>query len=194
MKTILASIRVLTVMTILTGVVYPLCVTLLSKALFAEKAGGSIVSLNGIPRGSALVAQKFSSEKYFWPRPSACDYSTVPSGGENRSLANRRLKEDYDARMKYWQNAVPENWIKESKRIIPPDMLFASASGLDPHISPESAYMQLDRVARECFFSEKQKDQLKELIEKRTEKPILGFIGERRVNVLLLNMDMDGMK
>ena len=184
----------LVVMTILTGAVYPLCVTALSKALFSGKAAGSVIFLNGAGRGSALLAQKFKSEKYFRPRPSVSDYSTLASGGENRSLTNRQLKDDYDARTAYWMDVSRKQGAVGGNIKVPSDMLFASASGLDPHISPESAFMQMDRVAQRRFFSDEQKIRLKELIEKRTEKPILGFMGEPRVNVLLLNMDVDGIK
>ena len=194
MKTVLTVLRILLIMTLLTGLIYPMTITGITHFLVPAKAGGSIVSLNGTPRGSSLIAQKFTMERYFWPRPSACDYSTVPSGGENRGLTNRELKESYDDRMKYWISVIEKDENRENNWSVPGDMLFASGSGLDPHISQGSAYMQMERVARSRGFSQKQVLLLKELIEKRTEKPILGFIGQPVINVLLLNIDLDGMR
>jgi potassium-transporting ATPase KdpC subunit len=192
MKATVTALRMLLVMTVLTGLVYPSCVTLISRALFPDKTGGSILMVDGKEIGSRLVAQKFTSRRYFWPRPSAFDYATLPSGASNRGLTSMDLKKSYEERKTCWITAHGEG-AGSADMPLPPDMLFASGSGIDPHISPEAARIQIRRVAAARGFSHGQIINLCKLVEKHVEKPILGFMGESRINVLLLNIALDRM-
>ena len=137
MKTTLHALRILLVFTLLTGVIYPLAVTGISKVLFAKKANGSLVVSDGKIFGSELLAQKFDSPQYFWSRPSAADYATIASGASNKGPTSGDLA-----------NAIDERRAKLGPGA-PGDLLTASGSGLDPHISPEAAEFQLPRVAAE---------------------------------------------
>ncbi|TAL32648.1 MAG: potassium-transporting ATPase subunit KdpC [Spirochaetes bacterium] len=195
MNTILISLRMLIVMTLLGGVIYPLAITGAAQALFRDKARGSIVVVNGNKAGSALLAQPFAKEKYFHPRPSAADFATLPSGAGNKGLTSADLKKAFDERKAYW-SGVRDKFAPEGGKDtpVPADLLFASGSGLDPHISPEAARLQTARVAAARAFTAEQVVKLKELVEKHVEHPTLGFLGEPRVNVLLLNIDLDAMK
>ncbi len=190
MKTTLIALRLLLVMTVLTGVLYPLLVTGVSRAAFPWKSRGSIMERDGKAVGSALLAQKFERPGYFRPRPSASDYGAVPSGASNLGVTSADLKKALDDRKKFWTDTLARHGI-EMMGDIPSDLLFASGSGLDPHISPEATRFQERIVASERNFSSEQAAALHELIAKRTEWPIMGFMGEPRVNVLLLNMDLD---
>jgi potassium-transporting ATPase KdpC subunit len=176
MKTILQSLRFILVLTVLTGAIYPLAVTGLAQLTFGRKADGSLIVNRGKTVGSELLAQKFEDPKYFWPRPSGADYATVPSGASNKgptsadlakAIAERRTKCGGDA---------------------PVDMLTASGSGLDPHISPAAAKYQAARVAAERKMAV---EKVNELIDRLTEGPQLGFLGEPRVNVLALNLSLE---
>jgi potassium-transporting ATPase KdpC subunit len=195
MKTTIVALRMMFVMTLLTGIIYPLLVTGVADIHCRNAARGSIVTLNGSRVGSALLAQPFTKEKYFHPRPSAADYATLPSGSSNKGLTSADLKKAFDERKSYW-NDVAVKYAPEGGKDtpVPADMLFASGSGLDPHISPEAARMQTARIAAVRAFSPEQVRKLKELVENHVELPTLGFLGEPRVNVLLLNIDLDAMK
>ena len=120
-------------MTILTGIIYPLLITLIAQGLFAGKASGSLITQNDKVIGSALIGQKFTSSKYFWPRPSAVDYNPLPSSGSNLGPTSADLKAKVQSQRDSLMAANP------GKDQIPSDLLFASASGLDPDISPEAA-------------------------------------------------------
>ena len=179
MKTILQSLRALLVLTILTGVLYPLIVTAAAKLLFAKQANGSLVERDGRIIGSALLAQKTENPRYFWPRPSAADYATVASGASNQGPTSAVLaKAVEDRRAKFGPDA-------------PADLLTASGSGLDPHISPEAARLQASRVAAERSLSN---EKVAALIDAQIEPPQLGFLGNARVNVLALNLALDALK
>jgi len=193
MKTIIMALRLLFIMTVLTGIFYPLLVTGTARLTFPGKAGGSIVFNKGNAVGSSFIAQKFENARYFRPRPSASDFGTIPSGATNLGITSAVLKKDVDRRRAYWIDMLRRYGLKTDEHI-PADLLFASASGLDPHISPESAHFQAPIIASERHFSIGQVKLLHELIEKRTERPIIGFMGEPRVNVLMLNIDLDGME
>jgi potassium-transporting ATPase KdpC subunit len=193
MKTILIALRLLMIMTVLTGLLYPLLVAGISRTAFPWKSSGSIIMKDGKAAGAALIAQKFESRRYFRPRPSASDYGAVPSGASNLGATSADLKTLFENRRKYWTDCL-KRYAMEPAGYIPADLLFASGSGLDPHISPESARFQAVIVAAERNFSAKQVRGLHELIAKHTESPILGFMGRPRVNVLLLNYDLDRMK
>jgi K+-transporting ATPase ATPase C chain len=140
------------------------------------------VKRNGRVVGSALIAQAFTGDAFFWPRPSAVRYATVPSGAGNGSPTSRRLAAEILERRMKWKSATGE---------IPVDLLTASGSGIDPHISPEAARIQLDRIAKARHYSAGQREALKSLMERHTEGRQLGFLGERRVNVLLLNIELE---
>jgi len=187
MKTISISIRIFLVFTILTGVIYPFLVTGIAQAFFPYQANGSLITENKRTIGSELIGQQFDNAAYFSSRPSANGYQPLPSGGSNYGLTNARLKAQFIDRDKHFIqfNHLPEN------TNVPSEMVFASASGLDPHISPRAAELQIDRIAKIRRFRPDKKQKLKQLVEKLSEKPQLGFLGESRVNVLLLNIELD---
>jgi len=187
MKTIIISLKLLVFMTILTGLIYPFLIFGIAKITFPQISAGGFVTQDGNVRGSELIAQKFESEKYFQPRPSAVDYQTLPSGASNLGPTSLKLKQTVDSlRIAYRiKNGLPEN------TVIPPDAIFSSGSGLDPDISVENAMLQSERVARARNFGNEKIQKLNELISKNTQNPFLGFIGEKRINVLLLNLEID---
>lgn len=186
MKHLGPAIRLFLFLTVLTGLVYPLIVTAVAKMFFQRLASGDIVVQNGAIIGAHQLAQKFVSDKYFWGRPSSVDYNPLPSGGSNLGPTSAALKKIVEERA----SAIRKVHSSES---VPPQLLFASASGLDPDISPETALFQLDRVVRARGLSEEQKRQLIDLIRSSVQKPDLGFLGESRVNVLEINMGLDGI-
>jgi K+-transporting ATPase ATPase C chain len=179
MKIALHSIRFIAVLTLLTGVIYPLVVTGFAKLIFAQKADGSLIVADGKIIGSELLAQKFEDPKYFWPRPSGADYATVASGASNKGPTSADLVK-----------AIEERRAKLGKDA-PADLLTASGSGLDPHISPAAAKFQAARIAGERKLPE---EEITALIEQNSEGPQLGILGEPRVNVLALNRALDGLK
>lgn len=190
MKTLIISVKIFLFFTILTGVVYPLFVTGIAQVAFPGKANGSLIVKNNQIIGSELIGQKFDSVVYFTSRPSAVSYNPLPSGGSNFSVTNDKLK-----------NLVAERRHKfdtfnqlDSLTEIPSEMLFASASGLDPHISPEAAILQVDRIAKARNFDNAQKQELMKCVKNVSETPQFLFLGEARVNVLLLNLETDKIK
>ncbi|MEO7933520.1 MAG: potassium-transporting ATPase subunit KdpC [Chthoniobacterales bacterium] len=183
MKNILTALRVFLVLSILTGIVYPVAMTLLSESIFTKNADGSLIVLNGKLVGSSLLAQKTTDAKYFWPRPSAGDYATVSSGASNQGILSKSLADAVAARREALGNGTN----------IPPDLLYASGSGLDPHISPEAARYQIARVAAARHYDANQMEKLTMLVEARIERPQFGIFGDPRVNVLELNLAVDQM-
>ncbi|MCX6981889.1 MAG: potassium-transporting ATPase subunit KdpC [Verrucomicrobia bacterium] len=178
MKTTIQAIRILIVFTLLTGVLYPLAVTAVARVGFEMKANGSLVERDGKIIGSALLAQKYTEDRYFWPRPSGADYATVASGASNKGPTSAVLQKSIaERRAQFGDNA-------------PGDLLTASGSGLDPHISPEAARHQIARVAKARGKSE---SELAALVERHIEPPQLGFLGELRVNVFALNLALDAL-
>lgn len=165
MKTIMESLRVLLVLTVLTGVLYPLVVTGIARVAFHNPS-----------RYSALLAQKTESPKYFWPRPSAADYATVASGASNKGPTSAYLARTIAQRRARFGQEAPD------------ELLTASASGLDPHLSPAGARHQASRVAVARGIAV---EKVNALIVQLTESPQLGFLGEPRVNVLALNLALD---
>ena len=180
----------LLVMTILTGVLYPVLMTVIAQLVFPNKSNGSMIEKNGEVVGSELIAQKFQSDKYFWCRPSATDYNPLPSGASNLGPTSKALKDSVEERRKQFveKNFLPQN------TIVPTEMLFASGSGIDPQISPEAAFLQVDRIAQARGFDEQKKTLLKTLVQNQIETLQFGFLGEPRVNVLKLNLALDEMK
>lgn len=189
MKLIMQSIRQTIVWSVITGVAYPVIMTIFAQTCFRNQASGSLVERNGKIIGSALMAQQFQGTNYFWPRPSACTYGTGPSGivassGSNLGPTSAPLRTNVlnNTASFISGNNLPTN------TVVPADMIYASASGLDPHISPEAARLQIARVAAARGMSE---SQVKELVERFVEPPQWGFLGQARVNVLLLNVALD---
>ncbi len=187
MKIFLPCFRLFLVLVILTGVIYPLAVTAVAQLIFHNQAEGSPVNLNGKLIGSSLLSQKTESPKYFWPRPSAGDYATVASGASNLGPGSDALKKAISDRADKMRAA---NHLAADAPL-PDDMITTSASGLDPHISPAAARMQIDRIAQARSLNTDQKTRLIKLVEDHVEGPQLGFLGEPRINVLLLNLALD---
>ncbi len=187
MKTWLVSIRMMIVMTLLTGLLYPLAVTGLAKALFQGKAEGSLVRSGDRVIGSELISQKFSKPGYFWSRPSAIDFNPEPSGGSNLGPTSKDLL----AKVQERKDALAETLRRSGQSEIPQDLLFASASGVDPDLSPEAALFQLNRVVQARHLAPEQANRLKQLVQSNVEAPQLGFLGQPRVNVLKLNLALD---
>jgi potassium-transporting ATPase KdpC subunit len=190
MKTIIISLRILLVMTIITGVAYPLVITAIGQSLFHHKVNGSLIERDGKVVGSALIGQNYDSTRYFWSRPSAIAYNPLPSGGSNLGPTSKKLKDQVDERRRV---LLAANHLKPQDQI-PSEMLFASASGLDPHISVRAALLQVKRIVDARNFSVVQKQRLLKLIADRTEAPQFNFLGEERINVLMLNLDLDTIK
>lgn len=183
------GIRMLLLMTVLTGFVYPLAITGLAQLMFPAKANGSRIIDNGRVMGSELIGQQFDDPKQFWSRLSATGpfpYNAASSSGSNYGLGNPDLKKALEARRTALLTADPGN-----TQPIPADLLTASASGLDPHISPESALYQADRVARLRGLPS---DKVRSLVAQHTESRQLGFFGEPVVNVVLLNRALNGLQ
>lgn len=181
------ALVLLAILTVITGVVYPLAVTALAQVFFPSQAGGSLVWSESEPVGSAVIGQANNDPRYFWPRPSATDYNTLPSGGSNLSPASGLLAEQAGQRAAKFRaaNGLPAD------SPVPAEMLFASASGLDPHIGPEAARLQIGRVAAARGLNN---DVVAALVEQFVEGPQLGILGQPRVNVLLLNLALDDLE
>jgi len=179
MKTILASIRMILALTLLTGAAYPLLVTGVAKVVAPRQSQGSIVERDGKVVGCALLAQKTENPRYLWPRPSAGDFATVSSAATNQGPTSAALV-----------NAIAERKARFGENA-PADLLTASGSGLDPHLSPAAAQFQAPRIAQARGLPI---DAITSLIEKTTEGPQFGFLGEPRVNVLSLNLALDRMR
>lgn len=187
MKTIFISLRIFAFLLILTGIVYPLLVTGIAQLVFPGNANGSLIVKDMKVIGSELIGQQSNSVIYFTSRPSAISYNPLPSGASNFGLTNHKLK---DAVYERRSNFISFNQL-DSLTEIPSEMLFASASGLDPHISPKAAMLQVDRISAARNFSPAQKRRLIGNIEMLTEKPQFSIFGEERINVLKLNIEID---
>ena len=180
------ALTLFAVLSVLTGLVYPLAVTAVAQAAFPAAAQGSLVERDGRVVGSALVGQAFADPGHFWSRPSAttpAPYNAANSGGSNLGPSNPALTDAVKARIAALRAADPGNTAP-----VPVDLVTASASGLDPHISRAAADYQADRVARARALPE---SRVRELVAQHTEGALLGFIGEPRVNVLRLNLALD---
>lgn len=175
-------------LSLITGLAYPLAVTGIARAAFPAQANGSLILRDGRPVGSALIGQAFSDPKHFWGRPSATSpmpYNAANSGGSNQGPMNPALAEAVRSRIAALRAADPGNTAP-----VPVDLVTASASGLDPHISRAAADYQVARVARARGLT---RATVQALVERHTEQPLLGFLGEPRVQVLRLNLDLDAI-
>ncbi len=188
MKNIRPAVTLLAVFTVICGGLYPIFCTYLLQALFPEQANGSIIKDgDGKILGSELIGQNFTANKYFWGRVSATQshpYNAAVSGGSNLGSNNPALIKAWEERVKSLKKADPKKQMP-----IPADLVMASGSGLDPHISPAAAEYQIARVAQARGMKE---DEVRRLIEKYSQGRQLGFLGEPVVNVLLLNLALDG--
>ena len=186
MRPIIISLKIFLFFTILTGVVYPLFITGIVQLIFPAKANGSLIVKDNKIVGSELIGQQFDSTIYFTSRPSAIAYNPLPSGGSNYGLTNKKLKDLVNERKKQF---IGFNQL-DSLTAIPSEMLFASASGLDPHISPPAALLQADRIAKARNFNSVQKQQMMQCLKDLTEAPQFSLLGNERINVLLLNLEI----
>jgi K+-transporting ATPase ATPase C chain len=176
-------------LTVLTGIVYPLMVTGVAQLFIPEKANGSLIRRGGGYAGSELIGQPFDDPKYFWGRLSATPdfpYNSASSSGSNFGPSNPGLVKAAKERIDALQKADPGN-----RSSVPIDLVTSSGSGLDPHISPAAAFYQVPRVARARGLSEEEVNHLVALL---TEPRQLGFLGEPRINVLKLNLALDGLQ
>lgn len=185
MKEIKTAVLLFIILTFLTGVFYPAAVTILAQSIFPHQASGSLImTADGTPVGSALVGQPFSDPKYFWPRPSATTdfpYNAFASGGSNLGPTNKDLISQVADRVRSFQ----ESGIQGP---LPSDLVMASGSGLDPHLSPESALIQIPRIVKERKVSE---EKLRSLVQAHLEDRQFGFLGAPRVNILKLNLALN---
>ena len=176
-------------LSLICGLIYPLVITITSQTVFSEKANGSIIKHGHQIMGSQFIGQRFTSPKYFHGRPSATDpqYDASNSGGSNLAPSNVKLIASAQARV---EQARKENGLSADTPV-PADLVLTSASGLDPHISPLSAALQIKRIAdaRKITAAD-----LEKIIQQNTEQPLLGIWGKERVNVLELNIALDGIK
>ena len=187
MKMFRSTLSIFLALTLVTGVAYPLVVTGISHAFMPGKAMGSVVTRDGKAVGSSLLGQSFTSPGYFWSRPSVTGpqpYNGAASTGSNLSPTNPALLDAISARVKALREADPGNTAP-----VPVDLVTASGSGLDPHISPAAALYQVPRVARARGMTDAR---VRELVESQIEGRTFGVFGEPRVNVLKLNLALDG--
>lgn len=180
-KIFIQSVIALAFMTFVTGLLYPLAVTLLARAFWPREANGSLVVIDGQVMGSELLAQPFTGSAHFWPRPSASNYATLPGAASNLGPTSQKLREAVVERRRL---------LSDDPRA-PYELLLASGSGLDPHISPAAARYQVKRVAEHADVPE---SQLRDLIESYTEGPSFGILGKARVNVFKLNLALGALK
>jgi len=187
MRNLMAAFYVTIVLTVLTGLIYPLVILGIAQVVFPDQAKGSLLTNNGQQVGSRLIGQNFSQPKYFHPRPSAAGdkgYDASNSGGSNLAPTNKALLDAVKSRVA----AVVEENSGISTSSIPVEMVTASGSGLDPEISPAAADLQVARVAKARSMSE---DRVRELVREHTRGPLFGIFGEPGVNVLELNLALD---
>lgn len=182
-KNLITAVLMTIVTTILLGIIYPLAVTALAQVLFHDKANGQLISHNGTLVGSRIIGQPFSSDPYFHSRPSSAGngYDAANSSASNLGPTNHVLIDRVNA-------SVAQLKAENPQKPVPIDLVTSSGSGLDPHITPAAAEFQIPRVAKARGISEQQ---LRTMIAKHTEGRQLGFLGEPRVNVLELNLDLD---
>ena len=185
-KQLKSAFLIFLLLTVITGIIYPFVITTVAQVFFRHQADGSIIFKDGKPTGSSLIGQPFEDPKYFWGRLSATSpaaFDASASSGSNLGPLNAALRQKVDARVKSLRSADPEN-----KSPVPVDLVTASASGLDPHISIAAAMYQVPRVARLRGIPQ---EKITEIVRENTQGRLLGVIGEPVVNVLQLNMALD---
>lgn len=189
MKTYIRPCLVLfALLTLLTGIVYPALITVIAQVVFSDQANGSVIVRDGKAIGSSLIGQSFDESKYFWGRPSATGpvgYNSAASSGSNLGPTNPVLLDTIKGRVEAILAANPDQ-----KGPVPVDLVTASGSGLDPHISPAAAEFQVARVAKVRGLSE---SKVRELVASKTQSRTFGILGEPRVNVLQLNLSLDAV-
>jgi len=190
MKTLIVSLKIFLFFTVLTGIMYPLLVTGVVQLSMPVKANGSLISRNNKLVGSELIGQHFDSIAYFTSRPSAVSYNPLPSGGSNYGLTNAKLKHSVDSLKNQF---IVFNQL-DNLTAVPSEMLFASASGLDPHISPKAAILQVERIVKSRKFDDGKMQLLMQSITELSQAPQYLFLGEPRINVLMLNLKLDEIK
>jgi len=187
-STLRAGVTLFVLLSLLTGMIYPLIVTALAQIAFPRQANGSLIQRGDELLGSELIGQHFDTERFFWGRPSATDgfpYNAASSAGSNLGPTNPDLVKAVKERIEKIRKAHPDQ-----SEAVPADLVTASASGLDPHISPAAAEYQVSRVAKARNLSQ---EQIRQLVTAHTEGRTLGLLGEPRVNVLKLNLALEGM-
>jgi K+-transporting ATPase ATPase C chain len=189
LKNFLIALKLIVLMTLILGLLYPIAITGITQVIFPHRANGSILINNGKVIGSVLIGQKFESDRYFWPRPSAIDYNPLPSGGSNLGPTSAELQKQIASR----RSMLLKAHVLSERTIIPLDLLFTSGSGLDPHISPQAARFQVNRVARARGFDKNSENELHKLIDKYIEPRDFVVLGEPRINVLKLNVALDSL-
>ncbi len=188
MKTTLyPALRLLVLLTLVTGLAYPLLITAIARTVFPDQSRGSPALVDGKLRGSTLLAQEFTSPTYFFPRPSAGSYATVASGASNLGPASRMLRKTIDTR----RAALLQAHNLPAGTTVPEELLTASGSGLDPHLSPVAARFQVNRVAAARGL---EPARVEAMVGAMTENRQWGFLGEPRINVLKLNLALDALK
>ncbi len=180
------ALRLVIILSAITGLAYSLVITALARVAFPAQASGSVIFINDKPIGSKLLAQEFTSARYFWPRPSVASYATVASGASNLGPTSMALKENIAARSK----ALHEAHRLPADAAMPDELVTTSGSGLDPHLSPQATQFQAQRVAQARGIAV---DKVQALIAAKTESPQWGILGEARVNVLELNLALDAL-
>jgi K+-transporting ATPase ATPase C chain len=184
MKELMRGLLFFVVLSILTGLVYPFFITGVAQLVFPRQAKGSLLTVDGKTIGSELIGQKFTNPRYFYGRPSAVDYDASNSGGSNVGPSNAKSLEEVGGRI---EKVRKDNGLTHATPV-PADLALTSASGLDPHISLEAAMVQVKRVAKARGLSELE---VQELMQRYIEVPLLGFLGQERINVLRLNLTLD---
>ncbi|HEY7523826.1 MAG TPA: potassium-transporting ATPase subunit KdpC [Candidatus Limnocylindrales bacterium] len=185
------AISILIAMTLITGFIYPAIVTAIAQVAFPRQANGSMIVVDGKTVGSSLIGQAFSQDRYFWGRPSAAGVTDEnPAGYDASSSAGSNLGPTSQDLIDRISAEVDRLRAANGGGPVPVDLVTTSASGLDPHISPAAADYQVARVAAARELSE---DAVREIVARHTEQPMLGFLGQARVNVLELNLDLDGV-
>ena len=186
-RDLLTAVRLYVALSVLTGIFYPAGITVVSGLLFPDASAGSFIVDDGRTIGSALVGQEFSRQEYFWPRPSAIGYEPLPSGGSNACPTSRAFSDSVRVRQR---RLITLNRLPPSAAV-PKELYAASASGIDPHIGPAAARIQVSRVAEARGLDERARYQLAALVERFVEPRQWGILGQERVNVLLLNVTVD---
>jgi K+-transporting ATPase ATPase C chain len=186
-KIIIQSLKMFLMITVLTGLIYPLVILLIGQIIFPFQANGSLIVKNGKVIGSELLGQNFSDSIYFQSRPSAINYNPMPSGASNLALSNALLKEQVNTRKLEFRG---NNFLSDSINV-PSDMLFASGSGVDPHISVESAKLQINRIIKSRNLEPDKSKLLYNLVDSLAEYPQFEILGNQVVNVLNLNLKLD---